>query len=418
MKKTVVIIISMIVVILLLVGGYFLFLRKDNKTNELNDDNYVNPSNALIKVEYKENLEVEFDKEVKVTDFISSINGKVIDDYKINTRSLGEKDIEFFYINDEGVKIKQNFTINIVDKTAPIVWLGGSYSVTEGSDIDLTKKVMCGDNVDSNPKCEIIGDYDMNKAGTYALTFRATDSSNNVTEKKFNLYVNKPKNNNGNSNNSYPQTRTYFKDVISKYKNNNTEIGLDISEWQGDVDFEKLKEAGVEFVILRVGSTRGITGEYFIDKKFVQNIKMANEVGIPVGIYFYSYANTREKAIEDAKWVIDKIKDYKVDLPIAFDWENWSFYNEFNLSFFGLTNMAEGFLDVFKEAGYDGMLYSSKAFLEQIWLKTDYPVWLAHYTNNIVQTNYNGDYQYWQLCSDGRVEGINGDVDINVRYKK
>ena len=102
-----------------------------------------------------------------------------------------------------------------------------------------------------------------------------------------------------------------------------------------------------------------------------------------------------------------------MDLPIAFDWENWSFYNEFNLSFFGLSNMADSFVKTVRDAGYEGMLYSSKNYLEDIWFKRDYPVWLAHYTT---KTNYEGDYEFWQLCNNGRVAGINGDVDINIRY--
>ena len=163
-----------------------------------------------------------------------------------------------------------------------------------------------------------------------------------------------------------------------------------------------------------MGGTKGITGDYFLDSKFEQNIKNANKVGIPVGIYFYSYANNKDKAIKDAKWVLKQIKDYKVDLPIAFDWENWSFYNEFNLSFFGLTDMANSFLNVFKSKGYEGLLYSSKAYLDDIWLETNYPVWLAHYTK---KTNYEGKYSYWQLCDNGLVDGINGNVDINIRYK-
>ena len=190
---------------------------------------------------------------------------------------------------------------------------------------------------------------------------------------------------------------------------------MDISEWQGVVDFNKLKEAGVEFVFLRVGGTKGITGDYFLDSKFEDNIKKANEAGMPVGIYFYSYANSKEKAIKDAKWILEQIKDYKIDLPIAFDWENWSFYNEFNLSFFGLTDMANAFLDTFKDAGYQGLTYSSKTYLENIWQKTDYPVWLAHYAKS---TSYKGEFEFWQICSNGRVDGINGDVDINIRYKK
>ena len=75
--------------------------------------------------------------------------------------------------------------------------------------------------------------------------------------------------------------------------------------------------------------------------------------------------------------------------------------------------MANSFLDVFEDAGYEGMLYSSKNYLERIWLDTNYPIWLAHYTS---QTNYEGDFDFWQLCNNGRVDGIDGDVDINIRY--
>lgn len=398
-KKILIIVVALLLIIGLGVGIHF--LHKEEKIK-----------NAIIEITYNDNLTTEFLSEVTVSSFITSINGKIVDDYKIDTTKIGEKEINYEYINDDNIKIKQSYSINIVDTTAPIVWLGKSYSVAVGSNINLLDKIMCGDNYDNTPKCEIIGNYDMNTINTYPLTFKATDTSGNITEKEFNLNVYKPKTTNNNTTGS--RTITYFSDVIKNYKTENTEIGIDISEWQGDVDFNKLKEAGVEFVILRVGSTKGTKGDYFVDGKFKQNIERANEIGMPVGIYFYSYAISKEKAIEDAKWILEQIKDYKVDLPIAFDWENWSFYNNFNLSFFGLTDMANGFLDVFKEAGYEGMLYSSKNYLEQIWLKTDYPIWLAHYT---YKTSYSGDYSYWQMCNDGRVDGIYGDVDINIRYK-
>ncbi len=369
---------------------------------------------AVINITYKDDLTVEFLSEVKVSDFITSINGKITNDYIIDTKTVGDKEINYEYINDDNIKLKQTFNIKIVDTTSPIIWLGSSYTVNMGSDINLTEKIMCGDNYDSSPICEIVGTYDINKAGSYPLVFKATDKSGNISEQPFNLIVRDPNNGSGGGNNNYTPTVTYFSDVVKNYKNENTEIGIDISEWQGDVDFAKLKEAGVEFVFIRVGSTRGIDGEYFVDGKFLDNIKEANEIGMPVGLYFYSYANSKDKAIKDAKWVLEQIKGYKVDLPIAFDWENWSFYNEFKLSFFGLTDMANTFLDVFKEAGYQGMLYSSKSYLEQIWLKSNYPVWMAHYA---YETNYAGEYSYWQMCNDGRVDGIYGDVDINIRYK-
>lgn len=396
-KKLILIICIVVGIILLSVGGFLLY-------------KYIEIKNAVVKVVLKDNLEADFADTLRVSSFIESINGKIVDDYYLNTDSLGKKKIDFEYINDDGIKIKYNYEINVVDREAPLIWLGKSYNVTRGSEDNLIDKIMCGDNYDNNPECVIEGDYNLDNVGSYNLVFKATDSSGNVSKKKFILNVNEAsskKESNG------VKSVTEFSDVIKDYKNDNTQIGIDVSKWQGDIDFSKLKSAGVEFVIIRIGSSTGINGENFIDSKFIQNIKNANSVGIPVGVYFYSYANSVDKAISDAKWIIENIKDYKVELPIAFDWENWGSFNTYELSFFGLTNMAKGFMDTVKDAGYDAMLYSSKTYLENIWMSVDYPVWLAHYTKN---TNYAGDYSYWQICSNGRVDGINGDVDIDIRY--
>lgn len=397
-NKKLILIISIVVgIILLSVGGFLLY-------------KYIEIKNAVVKVVLKDNLEADFADTLRVSSFIESINGKIVDDYYLNTDSLGKKKIDFEYINDDGIKIKYNYEINVVDREAPLIWLGKSYNVTRGSEDNLIDKIMCGDNYDNNPECVIEGNYNLDNVGSYNLVFKATDSSGNVSKKKFILNVNEAsskKESNG------VKSVTEFSDVIKNYKNDNTQIGIDVSKWQGDIDFSKLKSAGVEFVIIRIGSSTGINGENFIDSKFIQNIKNANSVGIPVGVYFYSYANSVDRAISDAKWIIENIKDYKVELPIAFDWENWGSFNTYELSFFGLTNMAKRFMDTVKDAGYDAMLYSSKTYLENIWMSVDYPVWLAHYTKN---TNYAGDYSYWQICSNGRVDGINGDVDIDIRY--
>ena len=398
-KKKVIIIISVVVGILLLsIGGYFLY-------------RYIRVKTAKVEIKLVENLEAEFADTLRVSSFIESINGKIVDDYVIDTEKLGKKNINFEYVNDDGIKIKYSYAIDVVDKEAPLIWLGKSYNVTKGSSDNLLDKIMCGDNYDSNPKCIIEGEYDLDKVGSYKLVFRAEDSSGNKAEKKFTLNVNEPKKGGNNSNTE--KVTTAFSDVVKDYKNDDTQIGIDVSKWQGDIDFSKLKASGVEFVIIRVGSSNGLNGENFVDSKFIQNIKNANAVGIPVGIYFYSYASTIDRAISDAKWIVEQIKDYKVDLPIAFDWENWGSFNKFDVSFFGLTNIAKGFMDTIKYAGYDAMLYSSKTYLENIWLPTSYPVWLAHYTKN---TNYTGEYSFWQMCSNGRVDGISGDVDINIRY--
>ena len=397
-NKKLILIISIVVgIILFSVGGFLLY-------------KYIEIKNAVVKVVLKDNLEADFADTLRVSSFIESINGKIVDDYYLNTDSLGKKKIDFEYINDEGIKIKYNYEINVVDREAPLIWLGKSYNVTRGSENNLLDKIMCGDNYDNNPECVIEGDYNLDNVGSYNLVFKATDSSGNVSKKKFILNVNEASSKKGSNG---VNSVTEFSDVIKDYKNDNTQIGIDVSKWQGDIDFSKLKSAGVEFVIIRIGSSTGINGENFIDSKFIQNIKNANSVGIPVGVYFYSYANSVDRAISDAKWIIENIKDYKVELPIAFDWENWGSFNTYELSFFGLTNIAKRFMDTVKDAGYDAMLYSSKTYLENIWMSVDYPVWLAHYTKN---TNYAGDYSYWQICSNGRVDGINGDVDIDIRY--
>ena len=386
------------IIIVLLIGGIFAW-------------HYLQIKFANIEIVLKDNLKTDFLSDAKVSDFIESINGKIVDDYIIDTTKIGKQEVRFTYINEDDIELDCSYNIQVVDVTPPLIWLNSTYNVNVGSKVSLVDDILCGDDYDPNPACEVIGDYNMNEVGSYDLVFKATDSSGNVTEQEFTLNVRKPASGSSSSNTS--RTQTDFTDIVAEYKNESTEIGIDVSKWQGDIDFNALKKAGVEFIIIRVGTSDGIGGENLVDSKFIQNIEGANKVGIPVGIYFYSYANSNARAEADAKWVLDQIKDYQVDLPIVFDWENWGFYNEFNLSFFGLSDMANSFLSVIEDAGYEGMLYSSKNYLEKIWLEMDYPVWLAHYTS---KTNYAGTYSYWQLCNNGSVTGIDGDVDINIRY--
>lgn len=369
--------------------------------------------NATIIVDLKDNLSTNFLSDIKVSDFITNINGELINDYTIDTSNLGEVEVNFEYINEEDIKIPYSFKVDIKDETPPSIWLNNTYSVTTSYTGSLLEDITCADDLDDNPTCEIIGNYDTSKVGNYDLTFKATDSSGNTTTKDFTLSVKNPSNTNNNQNSNSNPSYTLFSDIFKKHKTANTKIGIDISSWQGDIDFDAVAASGVEFAFIRVGSSKGIGGEYFVDKKFIQNIEGFNRVGIPVGIYFYSYANNEESAINDAKWVLEQIKDYKVDLPVAYDWESWSFYNEFHQSFYSTTKNAKAFLDTITKEGYEGALYSSKNYLENVWYDTGYDTWLAHYTS---KTNYQGSYKYWQLCSNGKVDGIKGNVDINIMY--
>lgn len=396
-------IISTTLITTIIIPSYAKYINKKEELKKI--------KTATILVELKEDLTTPFLSEVKVSDFITNINGDILNDYLIDTSKIGEHIINFTYLNEENIKVPYTYKINVQDKTAPVIWVNNTYSVEKGYDGSLLEDIVCADNYDDNPKCEILGHYNLNKIGEYPLTFKATDNAGNTTIKEFTLKVKEPINNQKSS--SSPKSYTLFSDVIKEYKNEKTKIGIDVSSWQGNIDFQALKNAGVEFAFIRVGSTYGIDGEYFLDKKFIQNIEGFNKVGIPVGLYFYSYAYNQESAINDAKWVLSQIKNYKIDLPIAYDWESWSFYNTFHQSFYSTTMNAKSFLDTIKKAGYEGLLYSSKNYLENVWYDTGYDIWLAHYTN---KTSYTGDYKYWQMCSNGLVDGINGNVDINIMY--
>ncbi len=403
MKKTIKILLILIIIGILGYGGYYGY----NKYMEYLEEERI--KNAIVKIDYINPLEVEYNKEIKLSDLITSINGKLIDDFKIDTSKVGTKEINFKYINEEDIKVPIKFNLNVVDKTPPTLWLTNVYSVTVGNTKKLEELIMCGDDYDDNPTCTIIGLYDMNKVGSYKLTMEAVDFSGNKTSKDFTLKVVKP------SNSSSKVNTISFSSLYNQYKSYNTTIGIDVSKWQGDIDYKLVKDAGVEFVFIKLGGQNGIDGEYYLDPKFERNIKGFQEVGIPVGLYFYSYANSIDKAKSDALWVIDQIKDYQIDLPIAFDWENWSKFNSFHVSFNTLTKSAGMFIDTLKKHGYEGMLYSSKNYLEQIWLKNDYPTWLAHYTN---RTDYQGEFKCWQRTSSAKIPGITvNTVDFDICYK-
>lgn len=390
MKKIVIILLT----IFFIAGGIYIY-------------NYLRVKYAKIEVTLKKDLTIPFLEERKVSSFITSINGKIVDDFIIDSKKIGSKKVTFSFINDDNIKVNYTFKVKIIDVTEPTIWLGDNYNVTLGSDIKLEERILCGDDYDSNPKCYIEGEYNLNQVGTYPLVFKAVDSSGNKEEKAFNLNVYETIDNQNNK----EVTGIAFSDIINIHKNAKTKIGIDISSYQGDVDFEKLKEAGVEFVIIRIGY--GYHNKNFIDKRFKEYIEAANKNKIDVGIYYYSYANSKKEARNQAEWIVKQLKKYKVSLPIAYDWEEWKNFNEYHLSFYGLTNLAEEFLSVIEKNGYKGMLYSSKNQLEKIWFKTSYPIWLAQYADSVT---YQGDYKFWQLCDTGIVPGINGFVDIDIMY--
>lgn len=327
-------------------------------------------------------------------------------DYKIDTEKVGEQTLEVQYKN-KIFTYKDNIKINIIDTESPLV-LAKNITIEEGKDIDLVNSILCADNYDARPNCYIEGEYNINEKGTYNLKYIAVDSSNNKTEEDFKLNVIEKQK----TTEKKEETFVDFKDIIKQHKKENTRIGIDVSKWQGNIDFEAVKKAGAEFVMIKAAGSY-VDGELYIDPYFQINIENALKNNLDVGVYLYSNANSIEEAKREIYFVLELIKNYDIKLGIAYDWENFGRFNNYNISLHTLNNMAITFLEEAKNNGYKPMLYSSKYYLEKIW-NLNYDTWVAQYAD---KNTYEGNYIMWQQCSDGKIDGILGYVDIDIMYE-
>jgi len=356
------------------------------------------------KLEIKDNLTFEYAEKISLYDLFKNSELIINENKLLDTDSLGNKKIEVNYkSNDENKKITIEYKVS--DTTIPFLNVS-NLTTKVGNKINFLNKLTCGDNYDREVKCEIIGDYDFNKVGTYDLKLKATDSSGNENEKNFKLYVVEK------SGSSTSKPKYYFDDLIKNHKTDKTMVGIDVSVWQGNINFEKVKNAGCEFVMIRIGYGYDKNKQIVFDTKFKNNLINAKKAGLKVGLYFYSYAKSNKEAIEQAKWVIKALDGETLDLPIAFDWEIWNGFSNYHINFKDLNDIATSFINEINNAGYEGVIYSSAIFLNKVWA-LDSRTWLAYYTTN---NDFEKDYFMWQLSSRGRIDGINGDVDLDVLY--
>ena len=201
--------------------------------------------------------------------------------------------------------------------------------------------------------------------------------------------------------------------------------GIDVSYYNKTIDWEEVKESGVDFAIIRAGYRGyGAAGTLCTDVKFVENIEGALDAGIQVGVYYFTEAINKQEAIEEAEYCLDKIKDYDVTLPIVIDYEFPTDSSgpigrmyKANLSKSVATNNCIAFCETIKDAGYEPMIYANKSDLATLIngtkLSQSYKIWLANYTT---KTTYSNPYEYWQYTSSGSVDGITGKVDCNFWY--
>ncbi len=198
------------------------------------------------------------------------------------------------------------------------------------------------------------------------------------------------------------------------------QYGIDVSYYQKDIDWQAVADDGIDFAIIRVGFRGYGEGTLNEDERFYEYIEGAQAAGLDIGLYIFSQAINPDEAREEAEFVLERIGDYDITYPIAFDWEplNYTGSRSQNFDYSVLTDCALAFCETIEDAGYTPMVYLNPSFA---YLRYDIAelmdaqkiIWLAHYTQ---KTNYLYDFQIWQYGSSGSVNGIEGRVDMDIAF--
>ena len=192
-------------------------------------------------------------------------------------------------------------------------------------------------------------------------------------------------------------------------------MGIDVSKWNGTIDWNAVKNSGVSYVIIRVGYRGSSQGALIEDPKFKTNIKGATAAGIKVGVYFFTQAVDEVEAVQEASMVLDRISGYKISYPVFLDVEGSGGRGD-KIDSATRTAVCKAFCNTIQNAGYTAGVYANKTWLSQ---KMDagalsaYKIWLAQYAKT---PTYTGRYDLWQYRSNGKVSGISGNVDLNLSY--
>ena len=230
--------------------------------------------------------------------------------------------------------------------------------------------------------------------------------------------------------------KTKYGDIIDSYSKvihvyNNISFGVDVSQYNGTLDWNSLKYNGVTFAIVRAGYRGyGTNGTLVTDSKLSENVIRAHNAGIKVGVYFFTQATSYDEGVEEANYVLnligrkgqDGLNKY-ITLPIVIDSENSTGYPHGRADM--ITNAARtsalsGFLTTIQNAGYKPMIYASKFWFRDrlnMLLLNNYSVWLAHYTYSVdIQSDYTGMYEIWQYSNAGSIPGASGAIDLDIGY--
>lgn len=224
-----------------------------------------------------------------------------------------------------------------------------------------------------------------------------------------------------------PKSKLDFNNLVVepdsiKYVENGVDTGIkgiDVSKHQGNIDWVKVKNDGVEFAIIRLGYRGYEVGNVLIDEKFHQNMRGAIAAGVKVGVYFYSQAITVQEALDEAAFVLENIKNYDITYPVVFDMEEVTedIARMNGLTTAQRTDFTIAFCDEVEKAGYTPMIYGGiKWLVEMVDISrlVKYDKWFAQFYKTPF---FPYDLQMWQYTSSGKVDGIAGNVDINIGFK-
>jgi GH25 family lysozyme M1 (1,4-beta-N-acetylmuramidase) len=197
-----------------------------------------------------------------------------------------------------------------------------------------------------------------------------------------------------------------------------TKAGVDVSKWNGEIDWDKAHNAGVEFAIVRAGYRGSVTGSLVQDIYFEANMKGAAAAGIPVGVYFFTQATNEVEAVEEASAVLSWVREYNLSYPIFIDTEGAGGSGRADgLDADVRTLVCEAFCRTIENAGYQAGVYASRNWYNhnlQTQKLENYYIWLAEYRSVPL---YEGYYRMWQYSSKGAIDGISGNVDMNIMYE-
>ena len=218
--------------------------------------------------------------------------------------------------------------------------------------------------------------------------------------------------------NTYDQSKFKNDNGLVTYDDANASLGIDVSDYQGDIDWAAVKASGIDFAMIRAGYRGATRGKLNEDSKFADNYTGAKDAGVKVGIYFFSQATTEEEAREEADFVIERLKGRNITYPVAYDHERLADTpgRADDLSPEQMTKNAAAFCARIQEAGYTPMIYGSMKDLLRYNLPdlAHYNIWLAQY--NVNAPTFNQYFSIWQYSNTGSVSGIDGNVDMNIQF--